>query len=364
MSSKNTLVAALLLAAALMSGCGAQPSGFEDIRPVRTMTVSPPQDAASANYSGEIRARRESAMGFQVAGRVSRRLVEIGDKVVRGQALLQLDPVDATLNAQASKAQLDSARSQLAQAQSDLDRYEALAEKHFVGRSELEKARLSQLTAAQSLKAAEANYRVAANQASYTSLVAGAAGTVTAIDVEVGQVVQAGQIVVHVAEDGERELLVSVPESRVQELRSAGAMRIELWVNPQRRYTGKLREMAPDTDSVTRTYAARISLLDADAEVRLGMTAKLSVELPQFANMRVVPLTAIHDTDGTPTVWVVDAGGDRVASRRVTLADVRKDAVLVSAGLADGERVVTAGVNLLHEGQKVRMADPHTTGKG
>jgi membrane fusion protein, multidrug efflux system len=340
-----------------LAGCRHEAPRVEDVRPVRTVTVAAPRAPQAANYSGTIRARRELAQGFLVAGRVQQRLVEVGERVAADQPLLALDPADATLNMKAADAQSASARAQLAQARNDLARYEALAKKNYVGKSEMEQARLQVETARQNVEAADAERRLARNQSAYTTLRASRAGVVTAIDVEVGSVVQAGQVAVHLAEGGERELEVSVPESRVGELRDARSLSVALWADGSRRYPGRLRELAPDTDDVTRTYAARISVVDADEALALGMTASLSVELARDSALRELPLTALRDADGTPTVWVVDTTSSRVAMREVSLAGVRKDAVLVQRGLADGEVVVTAGANLLHESQAVRLAE-------
>jgi membrane fusion protein, multidrug efflux system len=357
MSRSLLSVPALVAGLLVLAGCSRAAPPEDDARPVRTVTVAPPRAPQAANYSGTIRARRELAQGFLVAGRVQRRLVDVGDTVAAGQALLALDPADAALSEKAARAQADSARAQLAQARSDLARYETLAHKNYVGRSEMEKARLQVDTARQSLQAADAELRLARNQSAYTTLRASRAGVVTAIDVEVGSVVQAGQVAVHVAEGGERELEVSVPESRVAELRGARSLSVALWADASRRYAGRLRELAPDTDEVTRTYAARIAIVDADAAVALGMTASLTVEAESDATLRELPLTALYDTHGTPQVWVVDPRSARVARRDVALAGVRKNAVLVQDGLADGDVVVIAGVNLLHEGQSVRLAE-------
>jgi len=355
--NRSTPLAAALLAA-LLAACSSDPVAHEDVRPVRTQTVAPAGSSAVASYSGDIRARREAALGFLVSGRVQRRLVEVGAEVEVGTPLFRLDPADATLSANAARSQVDSARAQFRQAQLDHQRYAALGEKHYVSRYEIEKARLAMETADQSLKAAEAEYRLAANQRGYTTLNSTVAGVVTSILVEAGQVVSAGQPVLKIAEHGEREIVVSVPEARVDELRQASALSVELWADPSRHYTGRLRELAPDTDAVTRTYQARITLVDADAAVRLGLTGKVLVALPSAAGLRRLPLTAIHDADGTPRVWIVDPRTSRVEAREVNVARTQKDGVLVSAGLRDGDLVVTAGVNFLHAGQKVRAAAP------
>ena len=356
MLRKTLVTASILGALAALAGCSKPQGTLDDVRPVRTLTVGAPQSNAGASYSGEIKARREDTLGFQTGGRIQQRLVEVGDHVAVGSALMRLDPIDANLNAQAALAQVDSARARLAQVKSDLARNVALAEKHYVGQSQLEKARLDVDTAEQSLKAAQASYRVAANQAGYTTLKASAEGVVTAIDVEVGKVVQAGQVVIHIAEHGERELVTSIPESRVDELRGARGLDVTLWANPDKHYSGRVRELAPDTDAVTRTYAVRISVLDADAAVRLGMTARVNVDVSLADGLRKLPLTAIFDPDGTPRVWVVDPKTSRVSARPVTLAQMQKNAALVSTGLRDAEVVVTAGANLLHDGQQVRLA--------
>jgi membrane fusion protein, multidrug efflux system len=356
LSNVSTALFPSLLAVSLLAACSqAAPPADEDIRPVRAKRVGANADAMAATYSGEIRARREAALGFMVSGRIQKRAVEIGDTVAVGTVLFRLDPADAALNANASRSQVESARSQYEQARADYARFSQLSAAQYVSRSELDKMRLSLSTAQSALRAAEANHGVAANQSGYTTLRSTVVGVVTSLEAEAGNVVSPGQVVVRIAERGERELTVSVPESRVDELRGARALSVELWADPRHRYAGRLRELSPDADTVTRTYVAKISVLGADDAVRLGMTAKLHVALPTAGTMRRLPLTAIRDTDGTPHVWVVDPKTSRVAMRRVELAQAQRDGVLVHRGLRDGELVVTAGVNLLHEGQKVKM---------
>ena len=347
-------IAPALMAVALLAACSkAAAPAEEDARPVRTLRVGIASDAVGASYSGEIRARREAALGFMVGGRIQHRAIEIGDTVAKGDVLFRLDPTDAALNANASRSQVASARSQFEQAKSDYARFSQLSKMQYVSRAELDKARMSLQTAEAALRAAEANNGVTANQAAYTTLRATASGVVTSLEAEAGQVVNAGQVVARIAEAGEREMIVSVAESRVDELRNARALSIELWADPRHRYVGKLRELAPDADAVTRTYSAKVTLLNPDDAVRLGMTAKLRVALPSHGAMRRLPLTAIID-HGSPHVWVVDPETSTVALRKVKLVEAQDDGVLVSGGLKDGEVVVTAGVHLLHTGQKVR----------
>jgi RND family efflux transporter MFP subunit len=170
-------------------------------------------------------------------------------------------------------------------------------------------------------------------------------------------VVAAGQAVVTLAGDGEREVAVSIPESRIEELQHARALEVSFWARPGRRYAAALREIAPAADSVTRTYAARITVKGADAALTLGMTA--SVFAPDVAGKSAIrlPLTAVLDVPGRSLVWVVDRQSSRVAARTVTLAGVQDEQVLVASGLAGGETVVTAGVHMLHEGQPVKLLE-------
>lgn len=344
------------LAVVLLAACSrAAVPAEEDPRPVRTLRVGDANHHSDALYSGEIRARREAALGFMVGGRIQSRAIEVGDTVAKGAVLFRLDPTDAALNANASRSQVASARSQYEQAKNDYARFSQLSSMQYVSRSELDKARMNLQTAQEALRAAQANNGVVANQANYTTLRSTVGGVVTSIEAESGQVVSAGQVVARVAEDGEREIIVSIPESRVDELRTARALTVELWADPQHRYTGRLRELAPDADAVTRTYSAKVTVVGADAAVRLGMTAKLHVALPTKGTLRRLPLTAIFDPNGKPHVWIVDPKTARVSLRPVSLSHAEDDGVLVSRGLRDGEIVVTAGVNLLHAGQKVRM---------
>lgn len=350
------LIGALCLG---LAGCGADKAEPpQEIRPVRVITAGHTADSVSATYSGEIRARYESKLGFKVSGKVVARLVEVGSHVTPGQTLLRLDPQDAMLSATSAEAETEAARIRLAQSRVDLERGERLIRDNIISKSAFDQYKLTHDTAISQLRSAQAQQQISQNQRAYTVLTADRAGVVTSIDVEVGHVVAAGQQVLTVAADGDREVLVSVPESRVDELRSAKSMTVTTWANPQRPYVAALRELAPDTDKATRTYSARLTIRKPDAAIRLGMTA--SVQIPNIEGDSVirVPLSAIYDKAGEPLVWIVDPAASTVATRPVKLAAAHKNSVLVAAGLKDGEVVVTAGVHMLHPGQKVKVVQP------
>ena len=351
-------LAVALAAAALLGGCGRenQPA-HEEVRPVRSTVVGASNGSVGATYSGEILARYESKLGFQISGRIVSRLVEVGTHVKRGQPLMHLDTAQETLHVVAATADLDAARSRVAQSRVDLNRAEQLFARNFVSQAKVDDQRLALTQAESQLKSALAQQQIRQIQRGYTTLTADRDGVVTAISAEAGQVVSAGQQVVTVAGEGEREVLVSIPESRVDELRQAKSLQISVWAHPGKTYRGALRELAPGVDSVTRTYSARITIHGADGALRLGMTASVFAPDVDGSTAIRLPLTAIYSKDEQPLVWVVDGKTSKVATRPVKLGSVQNDNVLIAGGLQGGETVVTAGVHMLHAGQQVKVVN-------
>jgi RND family efflux transporter MFP subunit len=357
--------AALLALLPLVAACGRNDEPvFEDIRPVRSIVVGTSSGSVGATYSGVIQARYESKLGFQASGRIVARLVEVGSHVKRGQPLMRLDPAQETLHVVAAGADVEAAKSRVAQNRVDLERTEQLLSRKFASQAEVDQQRLALAQAESQLKSALAQQQIKVNQRGYTALFADRDGVVSAISAEAGQVVSAGQQIVTVAADGEREVVVSIPESRVEELRQARTLQISVWAMPGRSYQGALRELAPDTDSVTRTYSARIAVKDADSALRLGMTASVVAADVEGSTAIRLPLTAIYHKDGEPLVWVVDDQTSRVATRAVELGSAHDDKVLIVGGLAGGETVVTAGVHMLHAGQQVKTVGAPLAAQG
>ena len=352
--------AAALVTAMLLTACSKQEEAQPEApRPVRTVVAGAGSATTTASYSGEVRARYESKLGFRTAGKVVSRLVEVGSHVRTGQVLLRMDIVQESLQVEASEADVEAAQSRVTKLRLDVNRTEQLLNRKFASQAELDQQRQALTEAESGLKSAQARRQLNMNQRGYAELKAERDGVVTAIAAEVGQVVSAGQPVVSVAADGEREIVVSVPESRVNELRQAKKMLVTAWALPSKEWHGSLRELAPDADSVTRTYTARISVQGADASLLLGMTAAVQVidEGSSGASAIRLPLTAIYDKSGQPQVWVVDKNKGTVATHKVVLGSAQNDEVWISGGLSGGETVVTAGVHLLTEGQVVRLAN-------
>jgi len=339
----------------LLASCGAPQSAPTPPRPVRSVVVKAQSLALSATYSGEVRARYETPLAFRVAGKLAERRVEVGTVVKKGQVLARLDEADLQLQAAASEAGKVAAQAQLTRAKSDYERFKALRERNLVSEFDFKNAQTASEVAQSQHDQAVAQARVGDNQAAYTQLIADANGVVTALQVEIGQVIAAGQPVLTLARSGEREVQVSVPEARVDELRRANQIAVRLWAKPDKAYPGKVREIAPDTDPVTRTYRTRITVLDIDTDLKLGMTATVTLTGVGGTAVRL-PLTAIYQTEQQAHVWIVNAN-HTVSLRPVTLGDFVDNDVIVSAGVQDGERVVTAGVNRLVQDQTIKLIE-------
>lgn len=330
-----------------------KPTVSEHIPLVRTAVVTLGGAALPYTYSGEVRGRYESRLAFQVGGKISKRYVENGEAVQGGQPLLQLDPKDLKQAVNSYSAELSAARARLELAQSDFRRYRQLYEQAAVSQAQLDQYRNAHAVALAAVSQAEAQYAQGSHQLDYALLTADQPGVIAAIDAEAGQVVSAGQTVVTLVRDGEREIEISVPENRLQELRQAAGLQVRFWALPQVAVQGRIREVAPAASPVTRTYQVRISLIDPPAQVKLGMTAAVTASAPgQREGHVVIPLAALYQTADSPGVWVVR--DNAVCFRPVTVGSGGNDSIELLAGLAPGEIIVTAGVHKLREGQKIQ----------
>lgn len=362
-SPKPSRPTTLLLALALsltgpLAGCGEAPPPIEDIRPVRTLTVGASATNAAHTYAGEVRARTESTLGFRVPGKIIRRHVDVGMSVQAGQVLAELDPKDLLLSESAAQAQVAAARAQAEVARLDYQRVKDLLAKGFISKSEYDRQE-AQLKATQAqAEAVIAQADVQANQTRYARLLADADGVVIGVQAEVGQVVSAGQPVLQIARRGAVEVATHVPEDRVAQFEVGMPVTVQLWSQDGKSYPGRIRELSSAADPLTRTYALRVSVDRPPPEMKLRMTASVSIPLTGLPDRIHLPSSAMVTDGARAGVWVVDAASSSVRFRAVEFLGVERNEVLVGSGLKAGDVVVTAGAAFLSEGRKVKLLAP------
>lgn len=335
-----------------LAGCSAPPPPPSPVPVALVHTVHYARAQTAAVYPGEIRARHEADIGFRIGGKLLSREVDVGASVRKGQVLARLDAQDVRLAAEASQAQLTAAQTEVRLAEAELRRGESLLAKRFISETAFDTRRAAFDAARARLDQAQAQRAVAGNQAGYAQLVADRDGLVTAVSADGGQVVSAGQPVLRLAQAGEKEVWISVPEHRLAALKNAPDLSVSLWSAPERHYAARVREIAAGADAVTRSFQVKLSLPDADAAVRLGMSANVMVGAPQAAAEARLPAASLGSHDGNPAVWVLGAG-DAVQPRPVQVLRYDKSDVVVGSGVEDGERIVAAGIHKLVPGQKV-----------
>ena len=232
----RALLPVLICVALITAGCSSGDKGDKTpvIRPVMAMTVGAGDSAAGAVYSGEIRARHEGDLGFRVPGKITARVVDVGTNVKKGQVLARLDPTDNQMNADASRAAVAAAKTDLQFASAELDRYKTLFEKNFVAKTVLEQKSAIYDAAKSRLDQAESQAGITRNQVGYTTLVADQDSVITAVLAEAGQVVGAGQPVMRLARPEEKDVLISIPETRLAATRAAKEVAVRLWANPEK----------------------------------------------------------------------------------------------------------------------------------
>jgi len=343
-------LATALAVTTLLAACQAQTAPTSRVeRPVQVQRVSFVDDDAGREFVGVVRARYETDLGFRVAGKIVRRLVNVGDRVHAGDVVAELDPQDLRLQAESAQAEFAAATSSLAQAASDAERTATLKSRGFAAIADFDRKQVARDEAAGRLERARRALDIAQHQLGYADLKADATLA------EAGQVVAVGQGVLRLAHRGEKEAVIALPETWLGESRSAVAS-VRLWSNPDRSFRARLRELSPQADAATRTYAARFTIEDADDSVALGMTSTVTLSPGAKPKVARLPLSAVLNRGSGPFVYLVDDGGALI-QRNITVASFNEHTAVVTAGVADGDRVVTLGVQKLEAGLRVRTVD-------
>ena len=343
------------LATLTLSACGPpEDARAPEVRPVRTVTVSKREAGSTVTLTGRIEAQDEAALGFRIAGRLMERPVNVGDRVQPGQIIARLEPQNEMNALRSAQANLAAVQAKLTQTRNHFERQETLLAQGWTTRALFDEAQKARDTAQAQVDSAEAQLKAAHDLVSFTELKADAPGVVTATGAEAGEVVQAGQMIVKLARQGGRDAVFDVPAQVLRSAPSDPVIAVHLADDPTIMARGRVREVAPQADPVTRTFEVRIGLIDPPGGMRLGatVTGRLTMDA---APVIEIPASALTRVDRQPAVWVVDPVGKTVSLRNVDVLRFDPTKVAVSQGLDIGEIVVTAGVQALHPGQKVRL---------
>lgn len=341
--------------ALLLVACSKPNPVEEPVRAVKVVTVGVQSMQSGAEYAGEIRARVESRLGFRVGGKLIARPVELGQRVKAGQVLAQLDPQDYQLAADAARAQLAAAATNLAVATADFKRFKELQEQKFISGAELERRSASLQAAQAQFEQAQAQLSGQGNQVSYATLRADGAGLVTAVEAEVGQVVAAGVPIVRIAQDGPHDVVFAVPEDKMAAFKIGAGMTMRQWATGLV-FEGVVREVAASADAVTRTFVVKTSL-GTPAALPLGTTVSvLAQPLARVAAPVIkLPTSALRQDGKSSAVWVLDQASMTVRLQPVEIATADGNEVVLAGGLQPGMQVVSTGTHVLSPGQKVTI---------
>ncbi len=345
------------LTAALLAACQPEAdTAAPQVRPVRTVTVVKRDVGETVAFTGRIQAENEARLGFRIPGRMIERPINVGDHVEPGQVVAKLEPHDELNALRTAQAGVAAAQARLNETQNIFERQKTLLARDIASRAQFEQAEATQKTARAQLDTAEAQLKAAKDRVSYTELRVDAAGTVVATGAEPGEVVPAGQMIVRVARKDGRDAVFDVPAQVLRSAPSDPLITVNLTDDPTVTATGRVREVSPQADPVTRTFEVKVGLTDPPAAMRLGSTIVGRMQL-DTAPVIEIPATALTESDRRPAVWVVDPKSLTVSLRNVEVARNDPATVAISEGLDTGDIVVTAGTQALHPGQKTRLLD-------
>jgi RND family efflux transporter MFP subunit len=345
----------IVISAALLAGCGVEVVDDQpEVRPVRTITLEKREAGDPVVLTGRVQAQDEAAIGFRISGRMIARTVNTGDRVQAGQVLARLEPQNEQNALRTARATLTAAQGQLTQARNHFDRQERLLSQGWATRAQYDQATQARQTAQSQVDAAEAQLKAAYDLVSFTELKADASGVVTAIGAEPGEVVQAGQMVVRIARQGGRDAVFDVPAQVIRTAPSEPLIAVNLTDDPAVKTTGRVREIAPQADPVTRTFEVKVGLDNPPESMRLGATVTGTMQGDAISAIEI-PATALARFNSQSAVWVVDPATLTVSIRNVEVLRFNPASVTISEGVNTGEVIVTAGVQALHPGQKIRL---------
>lgn len=351
---KSALLTGLSLSGLMLAGCGKDEPAPEQVRPVVSVEVKAESMQEFGRFAGNIQARYESVLGFRVPGRIARRDVDVGSEVKKGALLATLDPTDQQNTVRAREGDLARIEAQRINAEANARRQQELFDRGVGAQAQLDVALTDLKTANSSREQARAAAEQAKDQLSYSELRSDHDAVVTDWKVEAGQVVTAGQEVVTLARPDIKEAVIDLPANLADQLPADVVFTVASQLEPSINTTAKLREIEPQPDRSTRTRRARLTLAETPPALRLGTAISVTLSSAIAPRLRL-PVNALQDVDGKQQIWVIDPQSQTVNPRPVTPVSREGDSFVLTAGVKPGERVVSAGVNSLKPGQKVKV---------
>jgi RND family efflux transporter MFP subunit len=351
--------AGILILLSVLAACHKEEkAASQAIRPVRTVTVALQEGGEKVSLTGEIQPRYQADIGFRVNGKILERPVDVGTQVKKGDLLARLDPQQYRQDFEVAKAEVAAVEAEVTRSQAQEYRQRELLKNGNTTRVQYDQALKTFKTAQAQLDSAQAKQIQASENLGYADLKADNDGVITAIGADAGQVVSAGQMVVRLAQLGEREGVFNIGEGAFKTRPKDPTVTVRLVSNPEIETAGKVRYISPQADPATRTYTVRVSLPDAPPQMRLGANVVGTVTLDQGQTVSI-PGSALFQKDSKPAVWLVEKD-KTVQLKPITVQRYQGDSVVVGDGLAQGDVVVTAGVQKLLPGQKVALMDAST----
>ena len=343
-----------------LSACSQATADPRVAPPLVRVATSGSHSDASREFTGIVSARVQSNLGFRVPGKIVERLVDTGQAVRRGQALMRIDRTDLALATAAQAGAVAAAQARAQQTAADEKRYRSLVSAGAVSASAYDQAKAAADAARAQLDAAQAQAGVTRNEAGYSVLLADADGIVVETLAEPGQVIAAGQTVVRLARSGPREATISLPETLRPTIGSTAQAAV---FSSNASGTARLRQLSSAADPQTRTFEARYVLQGAAAQAPLGSTVTIRLVDAKAAGTTTVPLGALFDNGHGPGLWIVTGSPPRVTWRAIQLAGLSDEEATLAGGLHPGERFVALGAHLLHQGEAIRIAPDQVAAK-
>jgi RND family efflux transporter MFP subunit len=356
-AGRNAARSLLLLPAIalLLVGCEQKTKAKTvDARPVRTIIATKGGTGEVVVLTGQLSAENEASLAFRIGGRIIERTADVGDRVTPDQVLAKLDPQNELNALRSAQAALSAAEGRVVETSNTFDRQKTLLPQGFTTQTLFDQAQQALRTAQSQVDNAEAQLHMAKDRVSYTQLKAGVTGSITARAAESGEVVQAGQTIFQVARQDGRDAVFDVPAQVIRSAPADPKVVVSLTDDPSITAMGRVRQVDPQADPITRTFRVRVSLIDPPPAMFLGATVKGRMELEATPGI-AIPASALTRINDQPAVWLVDTANMTVSLHNVQVERFDPATVIVSHGLDGGEIVVTAGVQALHPDQKVRL---------